>query len=829
MFSFCGYHLNFRDIILPLLSDNKNFFSKNATIPRTRSRWGDEDGGDVVAAIEEGEMTQPESISGTMKDYQVVGLKWLADLHKNGVNGILGDEMGLGKTLQTISLLAYLKESRSVSGPHLIVAPLSVLESWINEFKKWCPDLFSVLRFHGQEAVRKDLKKTVKSGQYDVVVTTYEMIVSESYFFKNECAWCYVVLDEGHKIKNDLSMISQELSRINSQYRLILTGTPLQNNLLELWCLFHYLFPDVFDDNSREKFKNGFKISENKYDIDLVNCSGRFLNLVMLRRMKSDANIHLDIPDKEEVTIYLPLTPVQKAMYKKLLTNIDDSAFQDLLQGFDKEGLFAAAMKSSNGSSFYQKMRGLLFNLRMTCSHPFLCLEQNIPGLTDEISQIVACSSKLVFLEKLLPVLKKKGHRVLIFCQYIYIMDILETYLYSKGYEYGRLDGSVGRARRELDIKMFNDKNSEMFVFLLSTRAGGLGLNLATADTVIFYDSDWNPQVDLQAMARAHRIGQTKKVTIYRLCLKDTVEERLLAISQRKLWLSAKITAHQKSPLNENDGINQMSASQIVDTIKFGSNCVFKASESFDNFLKEDVEVLLSRSKDNAQLTENTELSLEFFDNKENLTSNFSAREFEGKVYKPPKELDYGQRMLLEVGQSKRQRVERTLDIGGHAVLAQTIHSDEAVPSIVTLLKVAGEENKFKDAFDFRRMEKVSAPFQHEKKCHHCYEKVDLEHPSGFKCCKCPRVFHKKCIGRRQRDPKGGLCVEHKCVECFKTSSSSGGLILRCQHCANSYCLDHLPHDDKITFIGEQLKEFEKLNFHPQRQYYYIHCPDCKK
>lgn len=337
-----------------------------------------------------------------MKPYQLLGLSFLVYLHRNGLSGILGDEMGLGKTLQTLSLIQYLKEHRKKLvqegelRPCLVVAPLSVLSSWMAESRKWTPNL-KVLRFHGS-ANERDRLKRVATGQIDIygnetrgarkkknirrtatgkpvidldpnsdvddandergvdlIVTTYEGFLAEQGWFKKAFVWSYVVLDEGHKIKNDLSLISKALQGLGAEYRLILTGTPLQNNLVELWALLHWLYPEVFTEKSAELFKTSFNLTKGQVSTKVMDDARRLLEIIMLRRMKNSPGVDLNLPPKTEVLLYVPLTPMQRFWYMRLLTRADQGLLEELFQGAQPKEAVAPEAESREGGILNSK------------------------------------------------------------------------------------------------------------------------------------------------------------------------------------------------------------------------------------------------------------------------------------------------------------------------------------------------------------------------------------------------------------------------------------------------------------------------------------------
>uniref|UniRef100_F7FAD4 SWI/SNF related, matrix associated, actin dependent regulator of chromatin, subfamily a, member 1 n=1 Tax=Monodelphis domestica TaxID=13616 RepID=F7FAD4_MONDO len=427
---------------------------------------------------------------GTLRDYQVRGLNWMISLYENGVNGILADEMGLGKTLQTIALLGYLKHYRNIPGPHMVLVPKSTLHNWMNEFKRWVPSLRAVCLIGDKDARAAFIRDVMMPGEWDVCVTSYEMVIKEKSVFK-KFNWRYLVIDEAHRIKNEKSKLSEIVREFKTTNRLLLTGTPLQNNLHELWALLNFLLPDVF--NSADDFDSWFDTKNCLGDHKLVERLHAVLKPFLLRRIK--AEVEKSLPPKKEVKIYLGLSKMQREWYTRILMKDID-------------------ILNSAGKMDKMRLLNILMQLRKCCNHPYLFdgAEPGPPYTTD--THLVNNSGKMVALDKLLSKLKEQGSRVLIFSQMTRLLDILEDYCMWRGYEYCRLDGQTPHEEREEAIDTFNAPNSTKFIFMLSTRAGGLGINLATADVVILYDSDWNPQVDLQAMTaemneRLQKMGES--------------------------------------------------------------------------------------------------------------------------------------------------------------------------------------------------------------------------------------------------------------------------------------------------------------------------------
>ncbi|KAL4788181.1 SNF2 family N-terminal domain-containing protein [Aspergillus varians] len=456
----------------------------------------------------------PPYIKGEMRDYQVAGLNWLVSLHENGISGILADEMGLGKTLQTISFLGYLRHICDITGPHLVAVPKSTLDNWKREFHRWTPEV-NVLVLQGDKEERhKLINERLLDEDFDVCITSYEMVLREKSHLK-KFAWEYIIIDEAHRIKNEESSLAQIIRVFNSRNRLLITGTPLQNNLHELWALLNFLLPDVFGD--AEAFDQWFSNQDADQDT-VVQQLHRVLRPFLLRRVKSD--VEKSLLPKKEVNLYVPMSNMQVKWYQKILEK-------------DIDAVNGAAGKRESKT----RLLNIVMQLRKCCNHPYLFegAEPGPPYTTDE--HLVDNAGKMVILDKLLTRMKAQGSRILIFSQMSRVLDILEDYCVFREFNYCRIDGTTAHEDRIAAIDDYNRPGSEKFVFLLTTRAGGLGINLTSADIVVLYDSDWNPQADLQAMDRAHRIGQTKQVVVYRFITESAIEERVLERAAQKLRL----------------------------------------------------------------------------------------------------------------------------------------------------------------------------------------------------------------------------------------------------------------------------------------------------
>eukprot|EP00878_Enallax_costatus_P003452 GHUV01003663.1.p1 GENE.GHUV01003663.1~~GHUV01003663.1.p1 ORF type:complete len:1042 (+),score=456.73 GHUV01003663.1:458-3583(+) len=511
---------------------------------------------------------QPSILTGgTLREYQLQGLNWLIHLYDNGINGILADEMGLGKTLQTISLIAYLHEYRGIKGPHIVIVPKSTLGNWMNEFRRFCP-IIKTIKFHGNQEDREGLKAAMAPGSFDVCITSYEMVIKEKNHFKR-FHWRYIIIDEAHRIKNENSRLSQVVRMLRTNYRLLITGTPLQNNLHELWALLNFLLPEVF--SSSEKFEEWFSMGDGgkEKEAEVVQQLHKVLRPFLLRRVKSD--VERGLPPKKETILKIGMSDMQRKWYAALLQK--DIAALD-------------------GGADRSRLLNVVMQLRKCCNHPYLFqgAEPGPPYVTGD--HLMENSGKMVLLDKLLKRLQERGSRVLVFSQMTRMLDILEDYCVYKGMGYCRIDGNTGGDDREYMIDEFNRPDSSKFIFLLSTRAGGLGINLATADVVVLYDSDWNPQMDLQAMDRAHRIGQKKEVQVFRFCIENSIEEKVIEKAYKKLRLDALVI--QQGRLTENQG-TKVNKDDLLNMVRYGAELVFSSEAS--NITDADIEALIQKGE----------------------------------------------------------------------------------------------------------------------------------------------------------------------------------------------------------------------------------------
>lgn len=524
---------------------------------------------------------QPKTLSSnlTLAPYQMVGLNWLAVMHAQNVNGILADEMGLGKTVQVIAFLTYLKEAGLLDekdGPHLIVVPSSTMENWMDELERWSPGL-KVVQYYGSQDERKEMRMGWRNGDLDdvdVLLTTYNLICStpeERRLFR-VMPLNYVIFDEAHMLKNMSSVRYENLVRISAKRRILLTGTPLQNNLLELISLLIFVMPSLFAGKQadlKSLFSKNNKLPDKKngeqplFEREQVKNAKEIMRPFFLRRLKVE--VLRDLPYKKDEIIRCALIEKQRNMYDRLVAQFSAEASE--ITDVNGTGMMMQLRKLANHPllvrDYYdeKKLRTIASRLAKEPGYkqknPEYVFEELIWASDYQINQLtrvyksiagfglpqelIPQAGKLKELDKLLPQLKTDGHRVLIFSQFTMVLDVLEEYLAIRGQTFLRLDGSTPVTERQSLINQYTQDPS-IFIFLLSTRAGGLGINLTAADTVIIHDIDFNPYNDKQAEDRCHRVGQTKPVSIIRLLSEGTIEEGMYEIAQEKLHLEQQIT-----------------------------------------------------------------------------------------------------------------------------------------------------------------------------------------------------------------------------------------------------------------------------------------------
>lgn len=533
--------------------------------------------------------TQPLYIGGDgleLRDYQLESLNWMAHSWCKGNSCILADEMGLGKTIQTISFLNYLFHEHQLYGPFLLVVPLSTLTSWQREIHLWAPQM-NVVVYLGDISSRNMIRTHEwmhihnKRLKLNILLTTYEILLKDKSFLGN-VSWAFVGVDEAHRLKNDDSLLYKTMIEFKSNHRLLITGTPLQNSLKELWSLLHFIMPEKFYSWDRFEEEHGTGRDSGYTSLH------KELEPFLLRRVKKD--VEKSLPAKVEQILRVEMSAIQKQYYKWILTRN-----------------YKALSKGTKGST--SGFLNIMMELKKCCNHCYLIkpLEDNeFYSKAEALQHLIRSSGKLVLLDKLLLRLKERGHRVLIFSQMVRMLDILADYLKSRQFLFQRLDGSIKGEMRKQALDHFNAEGSEDFCFLLSTRAGGLGINLASADTVVIFDSDWNPQNDLQAQARAHRIGQKRQVNIYRLVTKGSVEEDIIERAKKKMVLDHLVIQRMdttgKTVLNTGSAPSSSSTpfnkEELSAILKFGAEELFKEPEGEELEPQEmDIDEILKRAE----------------------------------------------------------------------------------------------------------------------------------------------------------------------------------------------------------------------------------------
>jgi SWI/SNF-related matrix-associated actin-dependent regulator of chromatin subfamily A member 5 len=510
--------------------------------------------------------------------------------------------MGLGKTFQTLAFISHLKAS-GLPGPHLVVTPLAVLQNWVNECKRFTPQL-SIIKIHGSQVERDRLKDdvAVRTCGYDVYLTTFDTVRSEEAFFTETFLFHTVTVDEGHRLKNPACAMNRSLARLRCPFRLLLTGTPLQNHLGELCALLNYILPGVLTHEAMSTFESAACSVTGHMDRAAITQARQLLDCLMIRRVK--AQVETSLKPKIEFLLRAPLTSLQRHYYRAVLLKEDadlvarglmtrNQLINKMMQlqkicnhpkclvfSIDRERANASKLAAANIGSEFTKFAGNTSIGDVRFEQETREREAALRALSGDT--LVGASGKLQLLDRLLFKLKAAGSRVLLFSQYTLTLDVLEEYARTRwgalGTAFMRLDGDTNRIDREMDMRMFNAAGSSVFLYLISTRAGGLGINLASADVVVLYDSSYNPHVDLQAQDRAHRIGQTKQVQVYRIVAESSFEERVLMRARQKMMLDGlvmKSGSNDHMTIDEdNDDIGSLSVQELWSMLSFGADKV---------------------------------------------------------------------------------------------------------------------------------------------------------------------------------------------------------------------------------------------------------------
>lgn len=515
-----------------------------------------------------------------LKNYQQVGVNWLSLLYKRKLSCILADEMGLGKTCQVIAFLAHLKEIGE-PGPHLVVVPSSTLENWLREFQKFCPQ-FVIEPYYGSQAERADIRDALsdRSASFDVMVTTYNLACGapQDLGFLKSRKFNVCVYDEGHLLKNSQSERYSKLMRLHANFRLILTGTPLQNNLRELVSLLSFILPDIFasrKDDLAGIFKHKAKSTDNSTDgrnpllsEQRITKAKTMMTPFVLRRKKDQVLQHL--PSKSHQVVYCEMTEQQNVVYHKELQASREAmearkagkkgvkSVGNVLMQLRKASLHHLLFRQIYSDKVIKQMAKEIMREEQYRTANEQYIFEDMEVMTDaELHRLCETfpsvrkhkldrdewmnSGKIQKLQEMLPGMKAKGDRILLFSQFTQMLDILERVLNHMSITFIRMDGQTPVELRQEMIDKFHDE-TDITVFLLSTKAGGFGINLTCANTVIIYDLSFNPHDDKQAEDRAHRVGQTREVSVIRMIVKDTIEENILQLANTKLALDRSVS-----------------------------------------------------------------------------------------------------------------------------------------------------------------------------------------------------------------------------------------------------------------------------------------------
>ncbi|CBZ34843.1 helicase-like protein, putative [Leishmania donovani] len=693
-----------------------------------------------------------------LRSYQVEGVQFLLSHFHRGMSAILGDDMGLGKTAQVSAFLHTLKQLHNIDGPHLIVAPLSTLTSWTRELARWAPQL-RVLKYHGERRTRA----AISSGRHNrhaVFVTTPALLHLDKRFFRKR-AWVTVVVDEAHVLKAHDTAITSASRKLTACYRVAVTGTPVHNNVQEVWSLMSFLYPWLmasYDPRARDPVRQA------------EECA-KVLQYIMLRRTKADMELGIPPRVDEPLTKLVP-TDIQLQLLSLLTAH--------------------ALQESSTG----HQLHGHLSHQRAVCNHPLALRlladkgrthgsqesaekRMRAAGVPMDAAHLIDPSAKMRYLDTLLPQLKAQGHRCLIFSNFTTTLDLLEAMCHLRGHSYERLDGSCNRVERELSMLRYNHPASSCFLFLVTTTAGGVGVTLTGADTVILFDAHFNPQLDRQAADRAHRIGQTRTVHVYRLCLQGTIEEHIRDIAARKAYLGDFIV----------EGGQRHGARGRGRCADDGANtpCI-TADDIREMFQQLDEKQHAKQQTDGSSVSSPTLLRPS--DGAEGSNSSASQTAADAMV-----------KDLLRVVKKGLQGAAATAGIrGGGRGLA-------------------------------------SPP----KQTHSCFCCGGIMYPMEplLHCMVCPKAYHAACIGERPPRPGEAVkrfwsCPRHECFLCGKQQAADGAIFM-CDACPRSFCFDcldprYLEMDAsgaRLLHIRDTYAGMEEEEVEPRRSCYYVTCLRC--
>lgn len=690
-----------------------------------------------------------------LRDYQLQGVQFLLDRFHRGTSSILADDMGLGKTAQASAFLHVLKQLHGINGPHLVVAPLSTLTSWTRELARWAPQL-RVVKYHGERRARQH----IRSGRHNreaVYVTTPALVNQDKGFFRKK-SWVVVVVDEAHVLKAHDTAITSVSRKLTASCRIAVTGTPIHNNVREVWSLMGFLYPWLIC---------GYDAQDEDPVREAEACA-RVLQYIMLRRTKEE--MELGIPPR----IDEPVTMLQPTYVQSELLSL----------------LTAQALESGHS---HQQLRVSLSHQRAVCNHPCtlrllawegraangrMPIEEKLKaaGVPMDAAHIIEPSAKMRFLDVQLPRWKAEGHRCLIFSNFTSTLDLLEALCHLRGFSYERLDGSCNRVERELSILRYNSAKSSTFLFLVTTTAGGVGVTLTGADTVVLFDAHFNPQLDRQAADRAHRIGQTRTVHVHRLCLRGTVEEHI------------RETAHRKASLGD-----FIVAGGQQGRCRAGSG---EGGEVDGHMTSDDIRQMLQslalRHHVVAPLTATASAAV--------------VEDDDAPTGKAPGCMSEDDVMVQDLLLVEEEGLQGS---------AQYVTSGSSRKGIGLLQH-----------------------FKQTSHCFVCGNIMHAMEPL-YHCLVCPKAYHAACIGEKKPVPgvslkKQWTCPRHQCCSCGKTQAADGAIFM-CDGCPRSYCFDcldprYLELDScgtKLLHVRATYADMDVEEMEEKRTCYYISCLHC--
>lgn len=832
----------------------------------------------------------------SLRSYQVEGVKYLLDHFHRGLSCVLSDDMGLGKTAQVSSFLHVLWRLHSIPGPHLIICPLSTITNWVRELNRWAPAL-KVMKYHGNRKDRSRQKYSCDPSSdysthrhhFGVVVTTPAIFNQDKGFFLHR-TWVVVAVDEAHVLKNSNSRITSLSRKLTACFRLAVTGTPIQNNIQEVFSILGFLFPSI-------------TVMEGNFEDDdpatAVTACTKILSHLMLRRTKSQLLLGLPPRIDHPVTMLEP-TFVQQELLRLMCRGAleDRDAF---LQGHLTHQRMVCShplslrltAKTSSTTHFEHHLSlhngsgAFSFNENLTApteseskgnhsSSSSIIQRLTSAGISLQEQSIIHCSAKMRYLDSVLPRLQKDGHRCLIFTNFTSVLDLLEGFCVLRGYSYERLDGSCSRVERELSLLRFNNVSSSCFLFLITTSAGGVGITLTGADTVILLDANFNPQLDRQAADRAHRIGQTREVHVYRLCLSNTLEEYIHEVSEYKASLGDMIVVHASGGT-----IGRVTGTDTCDASKATTTTVNSTSTSSTASNLDPDSTTVSRSSSSPTTSSATSFpssgSVNF-----NLSGVEIRRFLESHQQRSRKRFEECAAAHLSAlpsssGSSAIWKAERNseeekvlADTRSRPLLIGENDDSDARPFCDAVLTESDEENT---AFTMDRalieellsLERESdkdvgmhfggsrrqaddggtsvsrlSPRVQANICFVCDERMHKMEPL-YHCTICPKAYHAECVGERKPLPGHGLpqrhwtCPRHRCFTCDKAAASSDGAIFMCYSCPRAYCFDCLPSffleleekGEELRYVHKTYEGMKEEGVPVRTWCYYLQCHRC--